>query len=83
MYSNAPPSDSMRAWALGRISFTAVMITCLLRLAAYLCTVFSSSGREVEVGVGREMEELGFSSTRFLTVSMLSAIIFVRDDLKD
>ena len=36
-------------------------------LAAYLFTVFTSSGKESEVGVGvgREMEELGFSTTRF------------------
>ena len=40
--------------------------------------MFTSSGRELEVGVGREMEELGFSSTRFLTVSMFSSIILVR-----
>ena len=26
LYSNVPPSDSMQAWVLGRISFTAVMI---------------------------------------------------------
>ena len=38
----------------------------------------TSSGRELEVGVGREMEELGFSSTMFLTVSMFSLIILVR-----
>ena len=40
--------------------------------------MFTSSGRELEVGVGREMEELGFSSTKFLTVSMFYSIILVR-----
>ena len=40
--------------------------------------MFTSSGRELEVGVGKEMEEFGFSSTRFLTVSMFSSIILVR-----
>ena len=40
--------------------------------------MFTSYGRELEVGVGKEMEELGFSSTRFITVSMFSAIILVR-----
>ena len=39
--------------------------------------MFASAGRELEVGVGREMEELGFSPTRFRTVSMFSSIIFV------
>ena len=28
--------------------------------------MFASSGRELEVGVEREMKELGFSSTRFI-----------------
>ena len=40
--------------------------------------MFISYGRELEVGVGREMKELGFSSTRFLTASMFSSIILVR-----
>ena len=53
-----------------------------MRLAAYLFTVFASSGRELEVGVGREMEELDFSSIRFLTESMFSSIILVREDLE-
>ena len=40
--------------------------------------MFTSSGRELEVGVVRYMEKLGFSSTRFRTVSMFSLIILVR-----
>ena len=40
-----------------------------MRQAAYLSTLFTSSGRELEVELGREMEELGFSSTRFLNAS--------------
>ena len=68
----------MQAWALGRISFTEVIILFLLRLATYLSTVFTSSGRQMEVEVGREIEELGFSSTRFFTVSMFFSIILVR-----
>ena len=40
--------------------------------------MFSSFGLELEVGVGREMEELGFSSIKFLTASMFSSIILVR-----
>ena len=39
----------MQAWVLGRISFTAVMIWSLLRLAAYFSTVFTNSGMELEV----------------------------------
>ena len=39
LYSNAPASDSMQAWVLGRISFTVVMISSLLRLAV---SMFSS-----------------------------------------
>ena len=34
-------------------------------IVAYLPTVFTSSGRELEVGVGREMKELTFSLTNF------------------
>ena len=37
--------------------------------------MFSSSGREFG---GLEMVELGFSPTKFLTVSMFSSIILVR-----
>ena len=48
-------------------------------IVAFLSTVFTSSGRELEVGVGREMEQLGFSSSRFLTVSMFSSIILVTE----
>ena len=41
--------------------------------------MFTCFGRELEVGIGREIEELGFYSTRFLTVSiMFSRIILVR-----
>ena len=40
--------------------------------------MLTSSGRELEVRAGKEMEELGFSSTRFFTVSMFSSIILVR-----
>ena len=40
--------------------------------------MFTSSGRELEVQVGREMEDIGFSSTRFLNVSMFSCINLVR-----
>ena len=40
--------------------------------------MFTSSGRELEVGVGREKDELSFSSTKFLTVSMFSSFILVR-----
>ena len=32
LYSNAPPSDSTQAWALGKIPFTAVMIWSILRV---------------------------------------------------
>ena len=49
----------------------------MLRLAAYLATVFTSSGREFEVGVGREMEEIFFSNM-LLTESMFFFIILVR-----
>ena len=70
LYSNAPQSDYMQSWALGRRSCTAVIIWSLLRLAAYLSTLFTlqqhySSGRGLEVWVGREIEELGFFSTKF------------------
>ena len=41
--------------------------------------VHYSSGRELTVGVGREMKESGFSSTRFLTVSMFYSTILVRE----
>ena len=41
-------------------------------------TVFTSFRIELEVGVGREIEELGFSSTMFLIVSMFSSIILDR-----
>ena len=40
--------------------------------------MFTNSRRELEVRVGREIEELGISSTRFLTVSMFCLIILVR-----
>ena len=32
-----------------------------MRLAAYISTVFTMPGRKMEVGIGREMEELGFN----------------------
>ena len=72
-YLNAVASDSMQTWAHGRISLTAVMIWSLLRLLVYLSTVFTCSGMKfggffIAVDAS-EMEELGFSSTRFLTVS--------------
>ena len=44
----------------------------------YLSTVFTSSGRELKVGVGRQMDEMDFSSAKFLTVSILSSIILLR-----
>ena len=47
-------------------------------LASYLSTVFTRSERELEVGVRMLMEELGFSSTRFLTLSMFSSVILVQ-----
>ena len=40
--------------------------------------MFTSSGGELEVGVEREMEELGFSYTKFLAASMFSSIILVQ-----
>ena len=39
--------------------------------------MFTSSGRELKDGVGRKIKELGFSSTWFLTVSLLPSIILV------
>ena len=51
------------------------MILSPLRLAAYNSTVFSISRREFGE---LEMEELGFSSTRYLTISMFSSIISIR-----
>ena len=61
--------------AFGRILVRAVMIRYLLRLAAYLSTVFTSAGREFG---GLEMGESGFYLTKFLTVTMFSSIILVR-----
>ena len=75
IYSNAHPSDSMQAWALGRILFTAVMIRSLLRLATYPSTVLTSFEMEFR---RLKMEELGFSSTASPTVSMFYSIISVR-----
>ena len=46
-----------------------------LGLTVFLSTVFTSPGRAF---VGLEMKELGFSSTRFLTVSIFSSIILVQ-----
>ena len=42
--------------------------------------MFTSFGRKLKVGVEREMVELDFSSTRFLIVSMISSIFFVRGE---
>ena len=65
MYSNALPSDLIQAWAIGRISFTEVMILFLLRLAVYLSTVFTSSEREIEE-VGLFFNQVSYSIKVFL-----------------